>query len=80
MPPSSGGAGAASNLLVFKFVFSLPSHRAVNVGLAALTGVALVSGAILAGLLGWSLMNALRRAGVIGARRPAQTPPAAPRT
>ena len=31
----AGGLGAASNLLVFKFVFALPAHRAVNVGLAA---------------------------------------------
>lgn len=68
----AGGLGAASNLLVFKFMFSLPSNRAVNTGLWALAGVAFVSGALLAGLLGWSLMHALRRAGVAGQQRPTQ--------
>jgi len=71
----AGGLGAASNLLVFKIIYSLPSGRAVNLGLAALTGVAFISGAVLAGLLGWSLMDALRRAGVVGTQRPGPTGP-----
>lgn len=69
----AGGFGAASNLLVFKLIYSLPSNRAVSLGLGALTVVAFASGAVLAGLLGWSLMDALRRAGVAGTQAPAQT-------
>jgi energy-coupling factor transport system substrate-specific component len=76
----AGGLGAASNLLVFKVIYSLPTSRAVNIGLAALTGVAFVSGAVLAGLLGWSLMDALRRAGVVGTQRPARARPPGLRT
>ncbi|MFH0981047.1 MAG: ECF transporter S component [Planctomycetota bacterium] len=71
----AGGLGAASNLLVFKLFYSLPSHRAVTIALAALTPVAFVSGAVLAGLLGWSLMDALRRAGVAGIQSPRETGP-----
>ncbi len=66
----AGGMGAASNILIFKLVFSLPSHRVVNLGLAVVTGVAFLSGALLAGVLGWSLIHALRRAGVVGAQGP----------
>ena len=62
----AGGAGAASNLLVFKVVASLPDQRGVNIMLFVLAGVAFLSGALLAGLLGWSLLQALRRAGVAG--------------
>jgi energy-coupling factor transport system substrate-specific component len=69
----AGGFGAASNLVVFKIIYSLPSSRAVSAGLGALTIVAFASGALLAGLLGWSLMDALRRAGVAGAQGPART-------
>ncbi len=68
----AGGLGAASNLLIFKLMFSLPSGRAVDTALWFLSGVAFVSGAWLAGLLGWSLMQALRRAGVVGVLRPTQ--------
>ena len=67
----AGGLGAASNVLVFRAVLSLPSHHAVNVGLWALAGVAFVSGTLLAGLLAWSLIHALRHAGVAGLQRPA---------
>lgn len=66
----AGGAGAASNLVIYKLVFSLPSQPIVGMALAALATVAFVSGAVLAGLLGWSLLDGLRRAGVAGAQRP----------
>ena len=69
----AGGLGAASNLLVFKLMFSLPSSVAVTTGLWVLAGAAFVSGVLLAGLLGWSLMHALRRAGVVGALRSTQS-------
>ncbi len=71
----AGGAGAASNLIVFKLVFSLPSQPVVGTALAALAMVAFVSGAVLAGLLGWSLLDGLRRAGVAGAQRPTHSGP-----
>jgi ABC-type thiamin/hydroxymethylpyrimidine transport system permease subunit len=76
----AGGAGAASNLVVFKLVFSLPSQPVVGVALAALAMVAFVSGAVLAGLLGWSLLDGLRRAGVAGAQRPTGSSPPGWRT
>ncbi len=74
----AGGLGAASNLLIFKVIVSLPNHRAVAGALAALALMAFASGAVLGGLLAWSLMNALRRAGVAGTQRRATSrPPAA---
>ncbi|HUW82399.1 MAG TPA: ECF transporter S component [Phycisphaerae bacterium] len=76
----AGGAGAASNLVVFKLVFSLPSQPVVGAALAALAMVAFVSGAVLAGLLGWSLLDGLRRAGVAGAQRPTDSGPPGWRT
>jgi hypothetical protein len=76
----AGGAGAASNLLVFTWILSLPSHPVVAATLAVLALVAFASGAVLAGLLGWSLLDGLRRAGVIGAQRPADAPPFGLRT
>jgi energy-coupling factor transport system substrate-specific component len=65
-----GGLGAASNMLIFKFVLSLPSQRAVNLALFALAGIAFLSGVVLAGALGWSLIQALRRAGAAGVQGP----------
>lgn len=64
----SGGVGAASNVLVFALIVSLPGQKAVLAGVAILGGLAFVSGALLAGLLGWWLLNALRKAGVAGAQ------------
>jgi hypothetical protein len=71
----AGGAGAASNLLVYKLVFSIPSTPVVGAVLAGLAIVAFASGAVLAGLLAWSLLDGLRRAGVIGAQGRANTQP-----
>jgi energy-coupling factor transport system substrate-specific component len=62
----AGGLGAASNLLVFKLIVALPAYRSLNLALLAIAVIAFISGAILAGLLGWSLLQALRRAGVVG--------------
>lgn len=64
----AGGVGAASNVPVLKLVASLPSSGAVGAGLLVLTGVAFVSGTLLAGLLGWWLLRTLRVAGVVGAQ------------
>ena len=65
----AGGMGATTNVLVLKFVILLPGKGVlVNVALASMAGMAFASGAVLAGLLGWSLLRALARAGAVGAR------------
>ena len=64
----AGGVGSASNVLALKLVASLPGHGAVYTGLALMAGIAFVSGAVFAGLLGCWLLRALRLAGAIGAR------------
>jgi ABC-type thiamin/hydroxymethylpyrimidine transport system permease subunit len=64
----AGGVGSASNVLVLPIVASLPGHRAVVAGATLLAGIAFVSGVVLAGLLGWWLLAALGRAGVVGVR------------
>lgn len=64
----AGGVGAASNVLVYAFAASLPAEAAAMVGAALLACVAFVSGAVLAGMLGWWLLEALRRAGAVGAQ------------
>jgi energy-coupling factor transport system substrate-specific component len=62
----AAGVGAASNVAVFAFTASLPTQDAVLTALALMAVVAFISGAILGGLLGWWLLGALRRAGVVG--------------
>ncbi|HNQ23561.1 MAG TPA: ECF transporter S component [Phycisphaerae bacterium] len=62
----AGGTGAAANVLVLKFVFSLSQGGVVGAALLVLATTAFVSGMLLAGLLGWSLLKALRRAGIAG--------------
>ena len=63
-----GALGTATNALVIPFLtsFSYGKHGVV-VAVLILAGVALVSGAVLAGLLGWWLLRILRMAGVTGA-------------
>ena len=63
----AGGVGAATNVLVFVYAASLPAEAAAMVGAILLAAVAFASGTVLAGLLGWWLLEALRRAGAIGA-------------
>ncbi len=64
----AGGVGASANVLILKLVASLPTENTVVYsGLILLTGVAFLSGVVLAGLLGWWLMRALRLAGALGA-------------
>jgi energy-coupling factor transport system substrate-specific component len=62
----AGGVASASNVIVLKFVASLHADGLVVTVLAALALVAFASGALLAGLLGWWLLQALYRAGVVG--------------
>jgi len=67
----AGGLGSATNVLVFKLAISLPAGRAATVGLGLLAGVAFLSGTLLGGCLGWTLLRTLRRAGVAGTQAPA---------
>ncbi len=69
----AGGVGAASNVLVLAFGASLPAQGAVLTVMALLGGVSFVSGVLLAGLLGWWLLAALRAAGIAGVQ-PAEAP------
>ncbi|MFH1745834.1 MAG: ECF transporter S component [Planctomycetota bacterium] len=70
----AGGLGSASNILIFKLILGVYSSRAVDLGLAGLAVVAFISGVLLAGLLGWSLLRALQSAGITTSTiRPAAT-------
>lgn len=68
----AGGVGAASNVAVFAFAASLPTQDAMLTALIVMAVVAFISGAVLGGLLGWWLLGALRRAGVVGVQSQAQ--------
>ncbi len=63
----AGGVGTATNVLVFMFAASLPAQGAVLTAATLLAVAAFVSGVLLAGLLGWWLVQALRRAGIADA-------------
>lgn len=61
----AGGLASASNVFVFQLFASLPADILAYGALALVGLVAFLSGVIFAGLLGWTLMNALQKAGVI---------------
>jgi ABC-type thiamin/hydroxymethylpyrimidine transport system permease subunit len=66
----AGGLAAASNVFVFQLFASLPADT-LAYGVILLVGaVAFLSGVVFAGVLGWVLLNALRRAGVVKDRSP----------
>ena len=79
----AGGFGSASYVLVLAVSASLPGRGVVRSGLAVVAGIAFASGVVLAGVLGWWLVQTLRRAGVVGSGTAAtaaerlQTPAAA---
>ena len=64
----AGGIGSTSNLLVLLFVASIPTQTSVVLWLVPLVVAAFLSGLFFAGLLGWCLLQTLRRAGVVGAQ------------
>ena len=77
----AGGVGTASNVLVLPFLASLPYDEGGLIAvIAPLAAVAFVSGVLLAGLLGWSLLQTLRAAGVTGARPPEPSIRGSPRS
>ena len=62
---TAGGLAAASNVFVFQLFASLPADVLSYGVLALVGGMALLSGAVFSGILGFVLTNALRRAGVV---------------
>jgi ABC-type thiamin/hydroxymethylpyrimidine transport system permease subunit len=61
----AGGLASASNVFVFQLFASLPTDTLAYGALAVVGGMAFLSGVLFAGLLGWLLLNALRRSGVV---------------
>jgi energy-coupling factor transport system substrate-specific component len=66
----AGGLAAASNVFVFQLFAALPADVLAYGAMLLIGGVAFASGTIFAGLLGFVLLNALRRAGVVKDRAP----------
>jgi ABC-type thiamin/hydroxymethylpyrimidine transport system permease subunit len=61
----AGGLASASNVLVFQLYAALPADILAYGAIALVSGIAALSGVVFAGLLSWSLLNTLRRAGVV---------------
>jgi ABC-type thiamin/hydroxymethylpyrimidine transport system permease subunit len=61
----AGGLASASNVFVFQFFAALPADVLAYGALLLVGGMAFISGVLFAGVLGWTLLNALRRAGVV---------------
>jgi energy-coupling factor transport system substrate-specific component len=61
----AGGLASASNVFVFQLFATLPADTLAYGVMLLVAGVAFVSGVLFAGLLGYALLNALRRAGVV---------------
>ncbi len=66
----AGGLASASHVFVFQLCASLPADTLAYGVLLLVALVAFASGVLFAGLLGWTLVNALRRAGVVKDRPP----------
>lgn len=60
-----GGLATASNVFVFQLFAALPADTLAFGAILLLSGVAFLSGVLFAGILGYVLLNALRRAGVV---------------
>jgi ABC-type thiamin/hydroxymethylpyrimidine transport system permease subunit/DMSO/TMAO reductase YedYZ molybdopterin-dependent catalytic subunit len=61
----AGGLASASNVFVFQLFASLPADTLAYGAMVVVGGMAFLSGVLFAGLLGWLLLNALRRSGVV---------------
>jgi energy-coupling factor transport system substrate-specific component len=61
----AGGLASASNVFVFQIFAAVPADTLAFQGMMLVGAVAFLSGVLLAGVLGWGLLNALRRAGVV---------------
>jgi energy-coupling factor transport system substrate-specific component len=67
----AGGLASASNVFVFQLFAALPADTLAYGVMLLVVGVAFLSGVLFAGLLSRTLLNALRRAGVVKDRAPA---------
>lgn len=70
----AGGLASASNVFVFQLFASLPADILAYGALALVGLVAFLSGVVFAGVLGWTLMNALQQAGVIKQEKEVEAP------
>ncbi len=70
----AGGLAAASNVFVFQLFASLPADLLAYGALILVGLVAFLSGVVFSGVLGWMLLNALQKAGVIKLTQGNDTP------
>jgi ABC-type thiamin/hydroxymethylpyrimidine transport system permease subunit/DMSO/TMAO reductase YedYZ molybdopterin-dependent catalytic subunit len=70
----AGGLASASNVFVFQLFAALPADTLAFQAMLLVGSMAALSGVLFAGVLGWGLLNGLRRAGVVKD----QAAPAAP--
>lgn len=61
----AGGLASASNVFVFQLFAAVPADTLAFQAMLLVGGVALLSGVLFAGVVGWGLLNGLRRAGVV---------------
>jgi ABC-type thiamin/hydroxymethylpyrimidine transport system permease subunit len=70
----AGGLAAASNVLVFQLFAALPADVLTYGAMLLVALLAFLSGVIFAGVLGWGLLNTLRRTGVVKDQTPQPMP------
>jgi ABC-type thiamin/hydroxymethylpyrimidine transport system permease subunit/DMSO/TMAO reductase YedYZ molybdopterin-dependent catalytic subunit len=61
----AGGLASASNVFVFQLFAAVPTDTLAFQAMLLVGGMAALSGVLFAGVLGWALLNGLRRAGVV---------------
>jgi ABC-type thiamin/hydroxymethylpyrimidine transport system permease subunit len=61
----AGGLASASNVWVFQLFAALPADILAYSAIVLVSSIAALSGVVFAGLLSWTLLNTLRRAGVV---------------
>jgi ABC-type thiamin/hydroxymethylpyrimidine transport system permease subunit/DMSO/TMAO reductase YedYZ molybdopterin-dependent catalytic subunit len=61
----AGGLASASNVFVFQLFAAVPTDTLAFQAMLLVGGMATLSGVLFAGVLGWGLLNGLRRAGVV---------------
>jgi ABC-type thiamin/hydroxymethylpyrimidine transport system permease subunit/DMSO/TMAO reductase YedYZ molybdopterin-dependent catalytic subunit len=61
----AGGLAAASNVFVFQIFAAVPADTLAFQAMLLVGGMAFLSGVLFAGVVGWALLNGLRRAGVV---------------
>ncbi|MBN1659153.1 MAG: ECF transporter S component [Anaerolineae bacterium] len=61
----AGGLASASNVFVFQIFAAVPTDTLAFQAMLLVGGMAFLSGVLFAGVVGWVLLNGLRRAGVV---------------